>query len=306
MEADLRVNRKQPDIARKPSLGQSARYKSRVLIILVLVISLSWSKSLGADKQMKIVNPVNDAGLVVLDATSPGFLAETQTLLTPEAIAKASSFLPQSLVVINNTGQFVWGFTVVYRYPDWISPAGTPWKHRISPSGGGPADRTRMLAPGARFLITPVSDFLASSTAKGDRILQPFLDEGMDRMISQFQAQHPNRSERVEVVVDSVIFEDGSMGGPDSEGMMEKINERIRAEKDLATSLNNLKGEELKGKLLLHSHKAMGDEYSGRSSAVAQSLLAVLNEHGETAALEIVQKMRSSRWFVNSENVRRK
>ena len=163
-----------------------------------------------------------------------------------------------------------------------------------------------MLAPGARFLITPVSDFLASSTAKGDRILQPLLDEGMDRMIGQFKAQHPNSSERVEAVIDSVIFEDGSIGGPDSEGMMEKINERIRAEKDLATSLNNLKGEDLKGKLLLHSHKGMGDEYSGRSSAVAQSLLAVLNEHGEAAALEIVQKMRGSRWFVNSENVRRK
>lgn len=275
-------------------------------VLLTTMILTSASKALAANKQMKITNSLQDSGLVVIDASSPDFLVEVQKLLTPQAILKASSFLPQSLVVINNTKQFVWGFTVVYRYPDWISPAGTPWKHRISPSCGGPANRNRMLAPGARFLVTPVSDFLASSSPEGQRIVQPFLDEGMDRMIAQFNKQHPNGSERVEVLIDSLIFEDGLIAGPDSEGMMGKVNERIRAEKDVANSVVGLTGISLKNRLMLHSNREIRDEYSGQARAIAQSLIGVFNEHGEAAALEIAQKIRSTPWFQNSEAVRRK
>jgi hypothetical protein len=255
---------------------------------------------------MRVTNTVSETGLLVLDASAPEFMDMVRGLLTPEALAKTSSFLPQSIVIVNNTGKYVWGFTVVYHYPDWISPAGTAWKHRISPSGGGPADRTRMLAPGARFLITPVSDFLASTNANGDRTLHPYLDEGMDRMISQFNAQHRNSDERVEVLIDSLIFEDGLIAGPDSEKMMDRVNERIRAQKDLAGSLEGLHGEGLRGKLMLHSNKGGGDDYSLSTSTVAHGILGVLNEHGEAAALETIRKIRTSRWFVNSENVRRK
>lgn len=283
-----------------------SQLKFHICCVLLLLALLPCCKSFAATPRMKIANPLQDAGLVVLDAASPEFMAEVQKLLSPDAIFKASSFLPQSLVIVNNTQQFVWGFTAVYRYPDWISPAGTPWKHRISPSGGGPADRSRMLAPGARFLVTPVSDFLASSDLKGNVIVQPYLDEGMDRMIAQFKRQHPTPNERVDVTIDSVIFEDGSLSGPDTEGMMEKVNERIRAEKDLAKSLQPLSGEGLRAKLLLHAHKGAGDEYSGRISSVAQSLLSVLDQNGEDAAQQILEQMRDRMWFVNSVNVRRK
>jgi hypothetical protein len=284
-----------------------SRSRSEILIYCVLLFVLLLScKSFAADRPMKIVNPLHENGLVVLDSLSPEFATEVQKLLTPEALTRASSFLSRSVVIINNTNQYVWGFTAVYRYPDWISPAGNAWKHRISPSGGGPADRNRMLAPRARFLITPVSDFLASTDASGNATVQPYLDEGMDRMIAQFKAQHPNSSERVELTIDSIIFEDGLLAGPDTEGMLQKVNERIRAEKDLGASLQTLKGDAFMAKLLLHSHKEMGNEYSGRVSNVAQSLLAVMNENGEDAAQQIVQQMRIRNWFVNNENVRRK
>ncbi|HEY2169619.1 MAG TPA: hypothetical protein VGJ30_08340 [Candidatus Angelobacter sp.] len=255
---------------------------------------------------MKITNPLHESGLIILDSSSPAFMVEVQKLLSPDAVTQASSFLSQSVVIVNNTTQFVWGFTVVYRYPDWISPAGTPWKHRISPSGGGAADRNRMLAPGARFLITPVSDFLASADANGNATVQPFLDEGMDRMIAHFKTQHPNPNEKIELTIDSIIFEDGLLEGPDAEGMMGKVNERIRAERDLGASLRTLKGDAFRAKLLFHSHKEISNEYSGRISNVAQSLLAVMNEHGEDAAQQILQQMRTRKWFVNNENVRRK
>jgi len=258
------------------------------------------------ERPMKISNPLQGSGIVALDASSPEFMPEVQKLLTPAAISKAAPFLTRSIVLINNTNEFIWGFTVVYQYPDWISPAGTPWKHRISPSCGGPADRNRMLAPGARFLVTPVSDFLASATRDGGMILQPFLDEGMDRMINQFKAQHPDANERVEATIDSVIFEDGVLEGPDSEGMMARTNERVRAEKDLAVSLSGLRGDALRARLLLDSHRGMRDEYSGRTSTVAQSLIAVLDQRGENATVDVVEKIRNTHWFQNADHVRRK
>ena len=155
-------------------------------------------------------------------------------------------------------------------------------------------------------MITPVSDFLASTDASGNAIVQPYPDEGMDRMIAQFKAQHPNPGERVELTVDSIIFENGLLAGPDTEGMLQKVNERVRAEKDLSASLQDLKGDSFRAKLLFHAHKEMGNEYSGRISSAAHSLLAVMSENGEDAAQQIVQQMQTRKWFVNNENVRRK
>jgi hypothetical protein len=298
-----------PKLSSRCGSSKNQAYKasfSKLSIYCVCVLFfLPCCKSF-AITQMKITNTLHSTGLVVLDVSSPEFMSEVQKLLSPEAVTKAAPFLSQSIVIINNTPQFAWGFTVVYRYPDWISPAGTPWKHRISPSSGGPADRSRMFAPGARFLITPVSDFIASSDEKGNPTLQPYLDEGMDRMIAQFKMQHPSLNERVEIIIDSVIFEDGSMVGDDSERMMQKVNERIRAERDLATSLTPLQGENFRAKLLFHAHRGHENEYLGRVSSVAQSLLAVMDQNGESAAQQIVQQMRTRKWFVDSDNVRKK
>ncbi|HEY2499501.1 MAG TPA: hypothetical protein VGK24_20765 [Candidatus Angelobacter sp.] len=285
----------------------SPRRSHFLLCLLFLILLVARLSSFAEERRVvALKNPLHAAGLTVLDATSSDFMSEIQTLLDTEAISKTSSFLPYSLVVINNTGRYIWGFTVVYSYPDWISPSGTAWKHRISPSAAGPANRARMLAPGTRFLITPVSDFLASRDANGNRMLQPFFDDGLDRMIQDFESKHTKNNERVEASIDSIIFEDGTLAGPDSEGMMRKVNDRIRAEKDLAASVSNLRGEDLRKKLLFHAHKDMSDEYSGRLSDVANSVFGVLNSRGEPAALEILDKLRTTNWFPNAETVRRK
>lgn len=73
-----------------------------------------------------------------------------------------------------------------------------------------------MLAPDARYLITPVSDFLASRDASGKRGLQPFLGEGLDRIIDLFKRDQ--LSDRPQLSVDAVIFDTGVTIGPDSAG----------------------------------------------------------------------------------------
>jgi hypothetical protein len=105
------------------SLSHLRQCQTETVILLLGLLAGLGSATLAA-KQMITTNPVQDKGVLVVDASSPAFAIEVQKLLTPEAIAKASSFLPQSLIVINNTDQYIWGFTVVYRYPEWIAPAG--------------------------------------------------------------------------------------------------------------------------------------------------------------------------------------
>ncbi|MBV9763108.1 MAG: hypothetical protein JO340_21275 [Acidobacteriaceae bacterium] len=153
----------------------------------------------------------------------PTFDAEVRQLLTPDALDKAKDFLPKSAVLINSTGQYIWGFTVIYTYPDRIAPAGTPWRHIISPKSGV-ADRARMLAPGARYLITPVSDFLASRDPSGKKSLQPFLDEGLDRIIDLFKREQ--LTDRLQLSVDAVIFDTGIVIGPDSAGLREQVRKQ--------------------------------------------------------------------------------
>jgi hypothetical protein len=254
--------------------------------------------------RMEVSNPLQQEGLSVEDATSPSFNTSVQKFLEPEVFARARSFLPQSLVITNNTGRYLWGFTVIYTYPDRISLAGTPWTHRISPTAAGPADRRFMLPPGASYLITPVSDFLASIDAAGNRLEAPYMDEGLERVISIYEAQHIG--DRLEVVLDSVIYEDGTLAGPDSAGMLRTINDRIRADKDLGSSLAKLRGEELRSKLALHSTGKVRGAYPEQVADRADSLLRILQDDGERSVVTLLEQMRSVKWFGNYDFVRRR
>lgn len=149
----------------------------------------------------------------------------------------------------------------------------------VSPSPGGRAHRREMLEPGASYLITSVSDFNASRDAAGERTLEPFPDEGMDRMVKLFDKQRGNG--RVEVSVDSIIFEDGTLAGPDTAERMDEINARINAEKDLIASLVSLHGQELRKKLLApqlsQGSGPAASEYSRHMNGTAQAILAAID-----------------------------
>jgi hypothetical protein len=260
-----------------------------------------------ASDRMPVKNPAESEGLSVVDANSPSFLAEVNRLLSPEAISKAQLFLPFSLVLKNNTERYIWGFTVIYRFPDRISASGKPWQFQYSHSARVP-DRTRMLAPGGSFFIAPVSDFVAATDAAGHRIRQPFMDEGLDRVIQVFVSQHLN--DHIEATVDSVIFEDGLMLGPDTIGTLDKVNSRVRASLDLTESLASRRGAQLRSELQLLSGPGLNadavDEYSQYTRDTASALLKLLDTRGENPVLESIERIRTAKWFGGANSVRRK
>jgi hypothetical protein len=272
--------------------------------LLFLVILLNGAATLAVDKSAPpVTNNLAADGLTVTNASSHQFEALLSQFLDPDQIAKGANFLSQALIITNNTGKFIWSFTIVYEYPDKLSASGTPWRYIVSPTASSPANRKIMLGPGASYLVTPVSDFLASRNADGRRTLQPHLDEGLDRMIALYESQFG--SERVTVSVDSVIYEDGTLSGLDSVGRMTQLNSRIEAEKDLAVETKGLNGDALRKTLSYVSGLGPGDEYRRQKVTRAQHLLAILESQGEAAVQQELDQMRSAKWFVESQRIRR-
>ena len=247
-------------------------------------------------KPIAVLNTPDDEGLRILTVSSPDFQSHVQTLLTPEAIARATSFLPFSIVIMNDSGKYIWSFTVIYTYRNRISPAGTPWKFVVTPTASS-ADRARLLAPGARYLITPISDFIASCDTTGSRTIEPYLDEGMDRMIDLFNTQ--DSREVIDISIDSVIYEDGTLVGPDALGRLEKLNDQLRADADFFSSIDGLQGDALKARLSswIQQESTPTDTYGRQQLLRARTLLRYFNEKGAGPTLSLKTKLHSTKRF---------
>lgn len=254
-----------------------------------------------------LTNPVSGEGLRVVNAKSSSFSSEITKLLSADARVKASPFLPWSFVIVNGTGRYIWGFTFIYIFPDSLAPSGAPRQIRISPSPGGPAPRESLLSPGSEYLITPGIDFFAAIDANGVRVRAPILDDQMDRMIGAFLSRHTNVNERVQAYVDSLIYEDGTIVGPDTAGAQTEVNDMIRADHDLVASLANLKGEGLRSHLSnMHPANWSRDAYAFRHDAVASALQGIYSREGEDGLRKRLETMNLNDWFPNHGCVRRR
>lgn len=277
----------------------------RRILIAVLVVALGHG-AVAAGRNVAITNPISDQGLRVIDAASPDFMPEIKQLLDPLAIKKAQPFLTKSVVIANDTGKYVWGFTVIFTFPEQISPSGNPWRHIISPSPGGPAPHEAMLPPGGRYLVTPVPGFHAFRQASGEHRLRPYLDESMNHSIQLFLSQHSSDLERVEISVDSIIYEDGVIDGPDVAERQSEINDQIKAHKDVTILLQKLKGAALKEKLAALSNTDTVDHYSMRLNRLAALLQKRLEQQGEDVVLQDIEHLKVSKWFPNADHIQRK
>ncbi len=256
-----------------------------------------------AGRPFVLKHPLRSEGLTVIDASSPEFMPAVGKFVDADLIVKSSSFLPYSLVIINNTGRYIWGFTIIYSYPDKIAPAGKPWRNVITPSSRV-TDRKRMLEPGASMLITPIADFIGSLDARGNPKLRVWWDEGLDRILKVWA---DDSNGRIEAAVDSVIYEDGTLAGPDTADKMGELNARIRADSDLFASVSGLRGDELRKALSLYkaAPPILHDDYSSQLIATAAYFLELFDHNEETLVVAALKEHRTKRWFGESKFVRR-
>jgi hypothetical protein len=257
--------------------------------------------------KMKISNPLETEGLKVIAFDSPEFRPALESMIDPDLIWKAEPFLRYSVVLVNTTGRYIWGFTAIYTYPDKVAPSGDPWRHQINPSAGGVGSHAQYFAPGARYLLTPVSNFLAEVDADGRRGLRPSWYDGIQEVMKNQSGIGDPLRQRVELSIDSLIYEDGLLVGPDQADRMNQLNQRILREKRFADSLRGLAGSALKAKLAEYSSSTGGSADDRANAWRAKDLELRYNDPslGEEHVRMLIEEMGAAKWFLGSQKVRR-
>ena len=256
---------------------------------------------------MTFHNPLESEGLTVLRYESPEFMPTLKAMLSPEAITAGEPLLPRAVILVNNTGRYIWGFTVIYTYPEKIAPSGSPWRNQISPSPGWAGDRSRFFAPGAKYLMTPVGEFAAEMEADGRRRLQPPLDDldVLDRLMATEAGIHDPQRRTFDLSIDSIIYEDGILVGPDRANRMDDVNQVIGKEREFVETVQPLRGHDLEAKLAGYAanQNTRGDL---RVSGLAQTMLDDLKNQGEDHLRVKMNSMHSVVWFQGAGQVRRR
>ena len=246
-----------------------------------------------------------DDGLVVLSFTSPEFLHEVQGLLDSEIYTEAtkSTFLPYSLVIINHTGNYIWGFTVIYTYPDQLSPSGRPITHQIFPSAKSNI-RNDMLAPGGKYLITPLSGFISSRRPDGRRSAVP--DMNYKDIINKWDQTNLERGAlRIKASIDCVICEDGMLIGPDTAEKLSIVNNKIVALRQLAHQLEGITHGKMANRL--KTLKQVSEKQSNNSQVKfeVQSAIEFLQFHMSNNTQEaVVERIKLlGRWVTSKDGL---
>jgi hypothetical protein len=127
----------------------------------------------------------------------------------------------------------------------------------------------------------------------------------MNRMISLYNAEYAGK--RIEASIDSIIFEDGTLVGPDSANRKDRIGSRVRILRDLLTSLEDLRGDNLRKALVLYSESPAGpaDEAARFRADYVRGLLMVLDSRGEAGVLSALEALGAVRRFGDSEGLMR-
>jgi len=240
---------------------------------------------------MRVTNPVAEEGISVILPLSPAFNKRLADLLDNSAIQKIAPLVPRTLIVVNDSGRYLAGLTVIFTYPERIAPAGTPWRY-ITNRTAHYADHKAMIAPGDALLFTPLPGFSASFRPPAARLQRPPLDERMDGDLQRYLGAEGQSS--IEATIDSIIFDDGTLVGPDSANRLESLNNKFRANDEILRAVEGLRGEELHKELLFYTNLNLPapNKYTLERSRTAKSLLLSFEEGGESSALVWIEAMR--------------
>ncbi len=102
---------------------------------------------------------------------------------------------------------------------------------------------------------------------------------------------------RVTVQIDSVIFDDGTLIGADNAGLLGRVNNKIRAEKDLLSAVQPLDGKSLHHYLRGTKAPELKDEYFLHRASRAQEFQEPLDAHGEADFKNQLTLRRYGHWF---------
>jgi len=261
--------------------------------------------AMAATQPIYIDNRMETSGVNLVTFDSPNFADDVQALLGSETLAKFSPILPQSVILVNDTNRYVWGFSVIYSYPSSLSASGNPQQYRRNSTAGFRTGRIRALAPGDRYLITPIPGVWSRFKADGKTYYSPAMTYELGNSIETYISDHVSSNEEIHLTLDSVIFEDGEIQGPDTIGRLTALNEQLRAENDLIAKLDGATQQDRMAYLQTMVGSTVVGEYGLYLSSLANHFLTLLNQQDLSEFNAVFSRMKQGP-FLNNAAVHRR
>lgn len=201
--------------------------------------------------------------------------------LVPDALVPVLSTFPSgSFLLVNHTSEAITAVVALWSFSD---TSGAPSIKRINCDGYLDSPPQEIVKPNSMSLIAPnrcLREDLFSKLSTGNLLGLSFSD------ISSKNVGHTE----VEIVVDSVIFKDGRIWGPDKKRYFEDIWERHLALKSVATDIRSAKDAGRDERRLLQTIRSDGesrhDKYSTFRAQYASLLQRSPNLEGTLQFLE--------------------
>lgn len=187
---------------------------------------------------------LSNSGVELVPSDSPEFSRVLKQYVEPKSLDLIQSILPYTVIVKNNSRERLLMVTIRISARD---ETGRTTFHDIT-LGTRNSNSVNMVAPGCTVLITPepgLNTILRAGTLLriGDQDTDTTL-KGLLRVAGRYR-----QKAQVDIALDSVVFEDGHLVGPDSVGILAMVNSMADAEDSVISGALPKSGDELKGYL---------------------------------------------------------
>lgn len=171
------------------------------------------------------INSLPADGLVLLPSTHPAFAAG----LAPARALEGDALLPYAVLLHNTTEKEVLAYTVVW---NCVDSTGTTVVHHATYFD---FQSLRGILPHQKRIVSIAPGLNTSFRA----------DAGFERQVAEFATFYSKQSS-ITVILDAVVFIDGTAIGEDTQGWIPRLKARLDAERDIAADMVQIASADLR------------------------------------------------------------
>lgn len=243
-----------------------------------LLLSALFGLAVACSAQMKVSQPVYAPGVQILIASDPGFDNELKLILDGLTTQGFEALLPYSVIVKNDGPGSYATLSVQYLVGDTASGHGSirnmhfeGWTRPVLPAHG-------------RFLVTPENRVTFPIAAH-----RPPMTTGVGQLLNLF-----NPANQVTTSLDSLIYSDGRIIGPDKSDVLNLYNAMTRAEDDFAKNLRTRVDRRDADETVLdwattYTQQTAEDDYHRHLASMADQFVEEARRFGYSKAVDRAQ-----------------
>jgi hypothetical protein len=279
-------------ITRANAMAGSKFSRKSIMMICVLAFSFAWTYA--SAQEVTMTNAVEAYNIHAYLGNSSKLSSQSSPILEQLSESDLSTILPHAVLLENGSTRKIWSITVIYTFPGEISASGQAKRHIVSRTAPLHATADTLFLPGDQLLVTPLRGFSIMSRPNKPVTHIQNVPLQIALEAEDYKRDYIDTGKKIEVKVDSVVFDDGEIIGPDTAGYMETLNNRLDADQELLDGASALRGQPLKDFLQTASTRHVVTDRDIYFTSLAGNLLALLNADGEEAFLKTVSNIRTN------------